>query len=283
MIIGEGTSQSCPFLSGLGVARPRSEPRLLNRRCDQPSGDAPFITVRARELRTLSRVIFVRWRAGAPLSSMLPVAHHPTEASGPPRARLRATCAPRSAIARHGRRARSHIFLSGNTGPGRRRRRPIAIEPVRYPPQGPPGHRVAWQPGSWVTSSSTSSSLATDFRSPAVIRRARGSQPTLARCSRSRSDARVTCPAAAAATTSMWWRSQFIGRRPGLRPGMPVMASRSAAARAKSGSAVTASSRAMAARRGSAARCARRYHAAACGLEVTTRPWSSTAGPVAGR
>jgi hypothetical protein len=39
----------------------------------------------------------------------------------------------------------------------------------------------------------------------------------------------------------------------------------------------------MLARDGSAARCARRYHPAAAEVVVTTRPWSSTAGPVAGR
>jgi 3-oxoadipate enol-lactonase len=77
--------------------------------------------------------------------------------------------------------------------PGRRR-------PGR---QGEPGHGVAWQPGSWLARSSRSLSRAIGSRSRAVIRTARGSQPTLARCSRSRSDARVNWPAAAALTTSM--------------------------------------------------------------------------------
>ena len=63
---------------------------------------------------------------------------------------------------------------------------------------------------------------------------------------------------------------------------VPVMASRSAMASPKAGSALTARRRAAVARR------ARRLAAPAgttrppAGLAVTTRPWSSTAGPVGG-
>jgi hypothetical protein len=58
---------------------------------------------------------------------------------------------------------------------------------------------------------------------------------------------------------------QFVAWPAGCWSGMPVRAARSATARPKSGSALTARRRAAAARRGPAARCARRYHPAAGG------------------
>ena len=74
-------------------------------------------------------------------------------------------------------------------------------------------------------------------RSSVTMRRASGSQPTLARCSRRRSVDRPRLPAAAARITSMWWRSQFICRPLIGFEGASVNAPRSATASSKAGSA----------------------------------------------
>jgi len=79
------------------VARPRSEPRLLNRSRDQSGGKRlHFITAQACELRFPCRVVCSRGRAIARLSSMLLAIHDLAKVNGLPRVPLAGHLAPRA-------------------------------------------------------------------------------------------------------------------------------------------------------------------------------------------